>query len=294
MSKAYDRRYQYFRRYLKNILRSCFNWKSKVDTIDFQCHEENLLFEGGFSVGFKTEAVQDTRLKNKVMISNGAIPGVNAYYRPTKFTPANPRIVGNVVRTPGVDCAICYNTLNYRFPENCNPAVDLYADLLAELMISTKTSARNSRVILIPTVKDDKEAIRVTNLLQRMYDGESYALQYEISELDGKSIFPIKARDNIVVSELADARRNILADFFSEVGIDTVAVDKKERTNLAEMGSNDQQIKITADIMLKPRKAWAEEMNRIFPEAGISVEFNEEVVRNELRIQSMDETVVNQ
>ena len=289
MSKRYDRRFNYYRRYLKNILRSLFLYETTVKTIDFQAHEENLLFRSGFSVGFKTDAVVDAELKNKVMISDGAISGVNAYYRPTLFTPANPRIIGNVRRTPGVDCAICYNTQNYLFPETMNPVVDIYADLLAHVMISTRTSAINSRVTLIPTVADDKEALRVTELINKMYEGESSALAYEISELDGKSIFPVKARDNIVVSELADARRNILADFFSEIGVQTLAVDKRERTNLMEMDSNSQQQKISCDVMLKPRERWCEEMNRIFG-TDITVKFNEsEVLKNVNFAQSMEE-----
>lgn len=289
MSKRYDKIFNYSRRYLKNLLRSLFIYESDTPTIDFLAHEENLLFRSGFSVGFKTDAVIDKELKNNVMIADGAISGVDAYFRPTLFTPANPRIIGTVKRTPGVDCAVCYNTQNYQFPETMNPIVDIYADLLAHVMISTRTSVINSRVTLIPTVADDKEALRVTELIQKMYEGESYALAYEISELDGKSIFPVKARDNIVVSELADARRNILADFFSEIGVQTLAVDKRERTNLMEMDSNSQQQKISCDVMLKPRERWCEEMNRIFG-TNISVKFNEsEVLKNVNISQSVEE-----
>lgn len=293
MSKRYDKIYQFHRRFLKNICRALFIYEGNPGTIDFQAHEENLLFEGGFSVGFKTDAVKQTSLKNKPIISSGAISGVDVYYRPTLFTPANPNIVGVVKRTPGVDCSICYNTLNYRFPETVNPLIDIYADLLAHVMISTRTSAINSRVTLIPTVSDDKEAIRVSDLIAQMYDGESYALAYEISELDGKNIFPIKARDNIVVSELADARRNILADFFSQLGVKTLAVDKKERTNLTEMDSNSQQLKICCDIMLDPRKKWCEEMNRIFG-LNLSVKFNESEVLKYVEPQSLEESDDNQ
>lgn len=289
MSKRYDKIFNYSKRYLKNLLRSLFIYKSDTPSIDFQAHEENLLFRSGFSVGFKTDAVIDKELKNNVMIASGAISGVDAYFRPTLFTPANPRIIGPVKRTPGVDCAICYNTQNYQFPETVNPIVDIYADLLAHVMISTRTSVINSRVTLIPTVADDKEALRVTELIKKMYEGESYALAYEISDLDGKSIFPVKARDNIVVSELADARRNILADFFSEIGVQTLAVDKRERTNLMEMDSNSQQQKISCDVMLKPRERWCEEMNRIFG-TNISVKFNEsEVLKNVNIAQSVEE-----
>ena len=188
------------------------------------------------------------------------------------------------MRTVGKDCVPLYNTRNYRFGETCNQLVNLYADLLAHETISMRTSVINSRVTLIPTVKDDKEAIRVNELLQQIFDGESYALKFKISDFDGSTIFPIKARDNIVVSELADARRCIFADFYAESGVKesgvkTVAVDKRERTNLAEMSSNDTQTKIACDIMLSPRQMWAEEMNKMFG-TNISVRFNEDVMND--------------
>ena len=276
----YIKLYAHFRRYLKNLLRNYFVWELPP-TIDSRALEEMLLFEG-FTVGFKCFEVEGSEFKNKPIVSSGALAGIDLYQRPITFVSANPRISPSVMRTVGVDCVPCYNTLNYQFGENCNTLVDIYADLLANVTISIRSSVRNSRVCLVPTVSDTEEAIRVGNLLDRMYDGDSSALAFEVGDISGNNLFPIKARDNIVVSELADARRNIMADFFSETGVKTLAVDKRERVNLAEMDSNGDQIKIACDIMLAPRKRWAEEMNKMFS-TNISVKFNEEVVRNELQ-----------
>ena len=279
MSKLYDKLYAHFRRYLKNLLRNYFVWEGLPETIDARAFENYLLFESGFAVGFKWSEAKDKTYKDQIIVAGGALAGIDLYQRPTTYVSANPVIVPPVKRTPYVDCVPCYNTKNYNFGENCNKLIDIYADLLAHETISMRTSVINSRVVLIPTVNDDKEAVRVNEMLQDIYDGETYTLKYKVSEFDGKTIFPIKARDNIVVSELADARRCILADFFSETGVKTVAVDKRERTNMAEMSSNDTQTKIACDIMLAPRKLWAEKMNEIFG-TDISVRFNEEVIEN--------------
>lgn len=278
MSKRYDKLYAHFRRFLKNNLRNYFIWELP-DTIDARRFEEMLLFEGGTATGFRWTETSDTTYKNAIIVADGALPGIDLYNRPTKYVSANPRIIPPVTRTPYVDCVPCYNTKNMQHGENCNTLVDIYADLLAHETISMRTSVINSRVTLLPTVKDDKEAIRVNKLMKDIYDGEGYALRYKVSDFDGTTLFPIKARDNIVVSELADARRCILADFYAETGVKTVAVDKRERTNLAEMSSNDTQTKIACDIMLSPRKLWAEQMNKIFG-TNITVRFNEEVVKN--------------
>ncbi len=276
-NKRYTVLFEYFRRHLKNLLRNYFIWEGLPETIDSRALEEMLLFESGHCIGFKWTEAKDPDYKDKVIVADGALAGIDLYQRPVQFVSANPVIVPAVLRTVGKDCVPLFNTRNYRFGETCNQLVNMYADLLAHQTISMKTSIVNSRVVLIPTVKDDKEAIRVNELLQQIYDGESYALKFKISEFDGNTIFPIKARDNIVVSELADARRCIFADFYAESGVKTVAVDKRERTNLAEMSSNDTQTKIACDIMLSPRQMWAEEMNKMFG-TNISVRFNEDVM----------------
>ena len=108
-------------------------------------------------------------------------------------------------------------------------------------------------------------------------------------DLSGNNLFPIKAKDNIVVSELADARRSIMADFFTETGVKTLAVDKRERVNLLEMNSNADQIKIACDIMLAPRKLFAEQVNAMF-DTNISVKFNEEVLDDGNFSESMENT----
>ena len=277
--KRYDKLFNHFRRYLKNLLRNYFIWEGLPKTIDARALEEYLLFDG-FTVGFKWNESNDPKYKGKIIVAGGALAGIDLYQRATRYVSANPVIIPPVSRIPYVDCVPGYNTRNYTFGENCNNVVNIYADMLAEETISMKTSIRNSRVVLLPTVKDDKEAIRVDELLQQIYDGESYALQYQVQDFDGKTLFPIKAKDNIVVSELADARRCIMADFFTETGVKTVAVDKRERTNLAEMSSNDTQTKIACDIMLTPRQLWADQMNALFG-TKISVRFNEEVTNYE-------------
>lgn len=290
--KRYQKLFAHYRRFLKNLLRNYFIYDGLPDTIDARAHEEMVLFEG-FDVGFKWKEATDAYWKNAVIVASGALAGIDLYQRPVTYISANPRITPSVTRKPLVDCVPCYNTKNYQYGENCNTLVDIYADMLANLSISMRTSIRNSRVCLVPTVSDDKEAIRVSKLLEAIYDGDSYALAYQMGDITNNNLFPIKARDNMVVSELADARRSIMSDFFSETGVRTIAVDKRERTNLMEMDSNSDQIHIANDIMLAPRKLWCEKMNEMFG-LNISVRFNEEVVRNELQSSSMEEPDTNQ
>lgn len=273
-SNPYEAYVSYHRKNLKNFLMNWITWDGLPDSIDSRFLNDSLIMRG-FCVGFEYS-------DGEIYVTDGAISGLDEYYRPTKFTASNIKFTG-VKREIGKTCAVCYNTYDYSSPFSLAPMIEIYARRLADIDLSIDTSVRNSRVCVIPVVKDEKDAIRTTQLLKDMYEGKPATLAYQSTSFDGKNgieIFPIKSKDNIVVSDLADARRSILSDFYSELGINNLAVDKKERTNLAEMSSNEQSLAIAGQIFLEPRKRWADEMNELF---GLNIvpKFNEEMFNKE-------------
>lgn len=270
-----ERIFQHNRRWLKNCARNFIKWGGFPESADAAAFEEDLLFLNGICSMFP--------YKNEYVNSAGAVSGVNRYRMPKEFTVANTDLP-SLHLTIGKDCVVCYNTTNYWFPETLQKMIDIYAWKLTEIDLSVDTSVRNSRVCVIPIVKDEKEAIRVSNVLQQMYDGDSFALSYKTpmgSNAETSFLFPIKAKDNIVVSELADARRCILADFYSMCGVKVSAVDKRERVLTSEMDSNSDQIKIAGDILLKPRQRFADEANKLFG-LNITVELNKDKIADSL------------
>lgn len=269
--KKIEKYYSVNRRFLKNILRNLVIWEGLPESIDERALNDYVLFDG-FASGFQ--------YNGEIIVATGSLSGIDHYYRPTWYTCANAKIVPVQRRRVGVGCCICYNTPNYQFPESFNNIVDLFAWRLADISLSEEVSIRNSRAAYVPLVKDEKEAIRFGRLMEEVYDGDSYAIGYKlpIGKNAGDMFLPLNARDNLVVDILSDARRSTLADFFSQLGVKTIAVDKKERTNLMEMNSDSQQRKITSDIIMKPRERWCKEMNTRWG-TNISVRFNEEEVK---------------
>lgn len=253
---------------LKNIIASYFVFKNVPKTIDDR-YLKRAITSSKDLAGF--------RYNGDVVVSTGAAAGLDLYYRPTYFTPANPYISITDRLEIGKDCAVCYLSENYTKQFNFNQLVNIYASRLADIDVSIDTSVKNSRVCIFWVVDDDKEAIRIGKLIDEMYEeGTPSALAYKtpFTSKGDSIIYPIKARDNIVTSELADARRNVLADFYQYLGIDTLAVDKKERTNLIEMTSNAQQLLITRDIWRVNVNRWCEDMNKLF-DLNMSFELKE-------------------
>lgn len=266
-----EKYYSVNRRFLKNVLRNLVIWEGLPDTIDERALNDYVLF-GGFAAGFY--------YKGELIVAEGSLAGIDHYYRPVWYTCSNARITPVQRRRIGTGCCICYNTPNYQFPENFQNLVDIYAWRLADISLSEEVSIRNSRAAYVPLVKDEKEALRFSRLMTEVYEGDSFAIGYKLPiGTNAKDVFlPMSARENLVVDLLSDARRCTLADFFSTLGVKTISVDKKERTNLLEMESDSQQRKITSDIIMKPRERWAREMNERFG-TNISVRFNEEEVK---------------
>lgn len=265
----YTRYKDHYKTMLKNIINSYFIFEGLPESIDGRYLKHMLITE-------LTPAA--FMYKNQVVVTNGAASGLDMYYRPTLFTPANPYITLAKPLKVGTECAICYLTEDYTRPFNFNQLINIYASRLADLDISCDTSARNSRVCNIVLVDNDREAIRTGKILDEMYnDGRASVMSYKtgFNRDNAPAIFPIKAKDNIVTSELADARRNVLSDFYSYLGINTIAVDKKERTNLLEMNSNGEQLTINCDIWEKNINLWCDEVNTLF-NTNISFRLNKE------------------
>lgn len=271
----------YHRRYLWNFLMNLFKWNGMPETVDLRFFNDKLLSEGW-------SPVFDYRDIGYIS-TDGAYSGLDHYYRPVKFESANPvlktvkRQVSHLDNIKEGGVCICYNTNNYRAPESMNEITEIYAYKLAQLDVSTDTSIVNSRVCMIPVVGDEKEAQRVINNLKDIYAGKPATLSYKNSFGGGEiNIFPIKARDNIVTSELADSKNNIFREFLERLGIDCVKIEKKERVLESEAESNQQELEINKCIYLEPRERFCEELNRTFG-LNVSVELNAEAVKELLR-----------
>ena len=278
---------EFHRKELRNFLMNLYEWNGLPKTIEERFFNDQVLFKG-YCTAFKY-------VDKQIYCTNGAISGLDRYYRPTNFTASN-IYFKNLKREIGKDCVVCYNTLNYQHPEedNCCALIDITAYRLAELDLSLDTSVKNSRVCLIPVVGDEKEAIRTAEVIKKMYEGKPAVLAFKTAFNKEVQMFPIKARDNIVVSELADARRNIMADFYSYLGIDTIAVDKKERTNYKEMESNKTQLLINGLRLTEAREIFCKEMNEMFG-TNISVRLRKETLDQEVLedVESRTETTTD-
>lgn len=73
-------------------------------------------------------------------------------------------------------------------------------------------------------------------------------------------IFPAQV-DGSKLAQLQDQWNNVMGDFLTQIGIDNITSDKKERLTAAEGTANDEQVSYGMDIYLKARQMGLDMIN---------------------------------
>lgn len=166
----------------------------------------------------------------------------------------------------GRECAVIKLTPDYR---GIWDIISKYAAELQQLEIAIRQSAINARFAYAAIAKNDKDKRSLEALFERMQNGQpGIVVNSNLTEPSGlnmakqETALPIMQFDrdlakNFILPELYEVRRNIITDFYKELGVDTQP-EKKERmiveeavTNNAETYNRKQVWKISLDESAK-------------------------------------------
>lgn len=256
---------EYHRQYLWDFLEALFEWEGIPDTVDIRFFNDKLNTDGWAPI------VNYSKERGYLCL-DGSKSGLDWYYRPTVYRSTNAKLPAKKFEVSYYDnvkengACICFNTCDYRTPVPFTLLVEVYAYKLAQADTSIVVSLENSRATLVPAVSDKESAVRVVEALKDIYAGKPATISYKNS-FSGQpdfQIIPIKARDNIITAELTDAKRQIMSEFLTRIGINVTPVDKKERLVTAEATSNDQEIYINGCIHLDARKRFCKDLTSTF------------------------------
>ena len=170
----------------------------------------------------------------------------------------------------GKDATICNNTA---MRTSILPMINRYASLLAHAEMSTKCAMVSLRKQEIFSVEDDETAENVRLYHNKIYEGEQDVI------LDKSLIGSIQnlsnsSSQNTAIMQAWDIRQEILRSFYNEIGV-RYTRDKKERMVSDEATGDTQMLLLNINDMLKCRKEFCEETNKIFG-LNISVKLSEE------------------
>lgn len=179
------------------------------------------------------------------------------------------------------------NKLNYYSTTNINDMtiVDRTAKILAEIKASEITNIRQQKTPFIGFTRDG--SLTAKSIWQQLQSGKPFiSVDKDVAGKDvdiNKLITVVPAQTPNLAPTLKDSWNDTMNEFLTFMGLDSMAVDKKERLVTAEAESNNQQVSISASIYLDARNKQLDLINKMLG-TNIYVKMNFGVLEDTLDV----------
>lgn len=271
-----DNKVMFYKKKLVREVSNLFKWEGLPDEIPYDYLEKTLISQGMAMFFYDENAYGYMALRCGKR-------GHNLYDQPTTafaVAPNDQLLKTNYTRTIvhrydediGKDKA-CVLINNMYMGEGLNEIIDHYAYRLALVQQAFDTNAIWQNVPVIMTVDNANMKLSVDKLFADIFKGKPWVLvdNQLLGKENGTQADPITVP--FLLDKLYDAKNEIYNEFKATIGIDHVAVDKKERLIVGEVESNEQSTETCLEIMLSQRRIACEEINKVFG-LNISVKVN--------------------
>lgn len=218
-----------------------------------------------------------------------SISGTNVFRRPTHVEITNPVLSQTITRTLGVDAVVVYlyNNLDFR---GVFPLINKYAYQLANCDAAVDVNLMNSRVPFVFECADGKQANEAKKLYDKISRGEPAVFYRPVSSVLGEdnkmAFYPLPVRQNFMVPEIQDAKRTIMNEFLTTIGVNCNNVDKKERVNTIEATANNEEIETAAAYWKRNLKECCSKVRNMF-----GIEFDIKMKESEVQSYDVDRPV---
>lgn len=237
---------------LSLLARSVFKWNGLPPHIKERWIERNLFYYG------RCMFFEDPKIG--LTIAQCADHGViNEQEEPTQLTPVS---LNNIITVKpyenGTEAVLIRNNDDMIATEN---TIILYAHRLTNIQrtIDVNISAQKTPVTIGTT---DKQKTTVKNIFKQVDD--SHIVVYYDKDLDLDTFKVFKTDAPIVFPQLQVQKHEVWNEVMTFLGVNNANMDKRERLVTNEVEANNEQIELSADVMLKARQEAAKDINRIF------------------------------
>jgi hypothetical protein len=146
-----------------------------------------------------------------------------------------------------------------------------YARRLADI---DKAYDVNLESLKLPTIitADPRTKLTVQNMLQQRQDGQDYIIGYD--SLDPGSMFqPWPNTTPYLLDKFVQQKTQVTNEVLGYLGIQSSGTEKKERLISDEVAQSNEKTDVFRLSFLKARQAAATEINRLWPQLNIWVEY---------------------
>lgn len=271
--------------HLQDIMVTRFKWNNfpKGDKPSAEINArffELTLFEKGSAASFFYETTG-----NYVCTPINSNGRIDIYNIPTKLICYSPN--GMIHESIETDkCPYCFNRWTGAIPDV--PLCRYYANLLTEIDIAIQTNIVNTKIPVLllcdeMTKKSIKEAYRQAQagMPALAVDKQGFENLTETTQWNFNVPY--------ITDKLQEAKRNVIAEFLQEIGINNVETEKKERMITSEANANNEVISHSSDVYLVPRQDFCDRFNKLYG-TNVSVEIRKEEINNVVKSQYSDYT----
>ncbi len=223
-----------------------------------------------------------------VMPLRGNSSGINVFDRPPCVTITNPILDtlerrlydspvlgdnGKVEMQKADACVIyLYDSKWYR---SFYPTINHYATKLANIDCSMDVNLINSRVAFIFNATNTKQADEAKAIYDKISSGQPaiYTKLHDKTsgESDGLEVTFLPVKDVYIMDKLIEAKRAIVADFLTELGVNNNPYEKRERLVTNEVESNNEEIKANVRLIKDNLKMGTKRVNAMFPDIPFKI-----------------------
>lgn len=150
------------------------------------------------------------------------------------------------------------------------------SNTLAKLDQAINTATTNNNVNFLAFAKNQNEANQYKKAYERATRGEPLiVISKDLAPEDNKALFNAFASNNpaAMLDKLLAARRGVMNNFLTEIGINNANIDKKERLNSMEVNSNSEEVSANGVVIYNNLKEAFDIFNDITG-IGISIDLH--------------------
>lgn len=263
----------YFR--LMLLARSVFEWKNLPNGLDEKWIEKYLFYEGR-CIFFKNKDLG-------YMVARTSESNIlNEYDEPTELMPVFTNYNLEEIKSlkNGEECILIRNN-DVMLPTHYT--IRLFALRLSEIQRTIDVNIKSQKTpILIKCTDRQKLSLKQTFAQW----SENEPLIFGDKTLDTSGIEALKIDAPIVFDKLQHQKHTIWNEAMTFLGINNANMDKRERLVDDEVQANNEQIELSASVMLKSRQLACDRINKLFG-TKISVELRKPLSANFERIEGV-------
>ena len=249
--------YKTYKGYMYARLQQMFSYKNLPDTIPSEMFEYYLL-SGGLCFIMEHEG-------NLYAFQGGLGGEPDAYYRPTKFTVANPALKMSKVCDIKTDGILCKNDKMWM---GLDALVSRYAYLMATNLITLNVVDIMLRCIALLSAPDDKTKKSAEIYLDKLTKGELGVIG-DNPFFEGIKLQTLPSSNGSYLTQFIELHQYYKGSFYNEIGLNANFNMKREAIGKGEASLSQDSLLPLCDSMLECR---IENVKRINEKYGTKIE----------------------